>query len=53
MLKTILNFDKSQTELITGRYIGHSTRLVYNIMYFTKKTQKEGFLVLTDFEKCI
>ena len=52
-LKTILDFliDKSQTGFITGRYIGHSTRLVYDIMYFTEKTQKEGLLMLIDFEK--
>ena len=52
-LKTILDFliDKSQTEFITGRYIGHSTRLVYDIMYCTEKTRKEGLLMLTDFEK--
>ena len=47
-LKTILDFliDKSQPGFITGRYIGHSTRLVYDIMYFTEKTQKEGLLML-------
>ena len=52
-LKTILEFliDKSQTGFITVRYIGHSTRLVYDIMYFTEKTQKEGLLMLIDFEK--
>ena len=39
-LKTILDFliDKSQTGFITGRYIGHSTCLVYDIMYFAEKT---------------
>ena len=51
--KTILDFliDRSQTGFIIGRYIGHSTRLVYDIMYFTEKTQKEGLLMLIDFEK--
>ena len=51
-LKTILDFliDKSQTGFITGRYIGHSTRLFYD-MYFTEKTQTEGLLMLIDFEK--
>ena len=52
-LKTILDFliDKSQTGFITVRYIGHSTCLVYDIMYYTEKTQKEGLLMLIDFEK--
>ena len=51
-LKTILDFliDKSQTGFITDRYIGHSTHLVCDIMYYTEKTQK-GFLMLIDFEK--
>ena len=52
-LKLFLNHlvDKSQTGFIAGRYIGHSTRLVYGIMYFSEKKQKDGLLMLIDFEK--
>ena len=43
--------DKTQTGFIHDRYIGHSTRLVYDIMYHTEKFKKEGLLMLIDFEK--
>ena len=32
--------DKTQTGFIPGRYIGHSTRLVYDIMHFAEKNRK-------------
>ena len=52
-LKTILDVlvDKTQTGFIQGRYIGYSTRLVYDIMHHCKKFKKEGLLMLIDFEK--
>ena len=53
-LKTILDFliDKSQTGFITGRYIGHSTHMVYDVNnVFYRKTKKEGLLMLIDFKK--
>ena len=35
--------DKSQTGFIAGRYISHSTHLVYDIMYFSEKNRKTVF----------
>ena len=40
-----------QTGFIKGRFIGESTRLVYDIMNYTEKKQKTGLLMLIDFEK--
>ena len=40
-----------QTGFIKGRFIGKSTRLVYDIMNYTEKKQKTGLLMLIDFEK--
>ena len=52
-LKTTLDYlvDKTQTGFISGRYIGHSTRLVYDIMYCTEKNNMDGLLMLIDFAK--
>ena len=52
-IKMVLDdlIDKTQTGFIPGRYIGHSTRLVYDIMYFAEKNQKNGLVMLIDFEK--
>ena len=40
-----------QTGFIKGRFIGESTRLVYDIMNYTEKRQNAGLLMLIDFEK--
>ena len=41
----------SQSGFVSGRYIGHSTRLIYDIMYYTEKQNIPGLLMLVDFEK--
>ena len=41
----------TQTGFIPGRYIGESTRLVYDLMHTTEKYNLEGLLMLIDFEK--
>ena len=43
--------DKTQCGFVPGRYIGESTRLVYDIMKFTEDATIPGMLVLIDFEK--
>ena len=43
--------DKTQTGFISGRYIGHSTPLVYDIMHCTEKNNMDGLLMLIDFAK--
>ena len=50
-LKTILGklMSKSETVFIKGRYIGDSTRLIYDIMNFTEISNKSGLLMLIDF----
>ena len=52
-LKTVLDklVSKCQTGFIKGRYIGESTRLIYNIMNYTEVKNKNGLLMLIDFEK--
>ena len=42
---------KSQTGFIQGRFIGDSTRLIYDIMHYTEIKKIKGLLVLLDFEK--
>ena len=41
----------TQTGFIKGRYIGESTRLVYDIMEYVENNKKPGLLMLIDFEK--
>ena len=41
----------SQTGFVSGRYIGESTRLVYDIMSFTEENNIPGLIMLIDFEK--
>ena len=52
-LKTVLDklVSKCQTGFIKGRYIGESTRLIYDIMNYTEIKNKNGLLMLIDFEK--
>ena len=54
-IKSVLNIliSESQTGFIPGRYIGDSTRLVYDIMHYTKANNIDGLLLLIDFEKNI
>ena len=40
-----------QTGFVFGRYIGNSTRLVYDTMNFTETKNIPGLLMLIDFEK--
>ena len=52
-LKTVLDtlISRSQSGFISGRFIGDSTRLVYDIMYYLESNNIEGLLMLIDFEK--
>ena len=52
-LKHVLNslISDTQTGFLDGRYIGESTRLVYDIMESSEKFNLDGLLVLIDFEK--
>ena len=52
-LKTVLDklVSKCQTGFIKGRFIGESTRLIYDIMNYTEVKNKNGLLMLIDFEK--
>ena len=34
---------------ITGRYIGESTRLIYDLMYYTEANKIPGLLMAIDF----
>ena len=52
-IKPILNklIDKTQSGFIAGRFIGESTRLVYDIMNHCENYNMNGLLMLIDFEK--
>ena len=52
-IKTVLDFliARTQSGFISGRYIGESTRLVYDIMHHTEQYNINGLLMLIDFEK--
>ena len=41
----------TQTGFIDDRFIGESTRLIYDLMYTTQQKNKNGLLVLIDLEK--
>lgn len=43
--------SKTQSGFIKGRFIGDTTRLIYDIMDFTENNNIPGLLVLIDFEK--
>ena len=43
--------SQSQSGFIKGRRISESTRLIYDLMYYTEKKQIPGLLMLIDFEK--
>ena len=52
-LKTVLDklVSKTQTGFISGRYIGESIRLVYDLLHYTEKENIPGLIMLVDFEK--
>ena len=51
-LKTVLNLIISDTHgFLDGRYIGESTRIIYDIMNYCEDFKKDGLLLLIDFEK--
>ena len=52
-LKPFLNniISESQTGFLSGRNIGESTRLIYDVMFATEKYDIPGLLMLIDFEK--
>ena len=43
--------SETQTGFLSDRYIGESTRLIYDIMNYTEKEEMDGLLMLIDFEK--
>ena len=43
--------SRSQTGFLSGRYIGETTRLVYDLMHYTEMHNIPGMLMLIDFEK--
>ena len=52
-LKPLLDIliSQSQSGFIQGRRIGESTRLMYDLMYYTEEKRIPGLLMLIDFEK--
>ena len=52
-IKPFKNFliNNEHTGFVPGRFIGESTRLIYDIMHYTQKAQIPGLLILIDFQK--
>ena len=52
-LKPYLDFliDNTQTGFVHGRYIGESSRLVYDIIQITEEKAIPGLIVSIDFQK--
>ena len=52
-LKTVLPdiISEEQKDFMKGRFIGESTRLLYDIIYQSKSHNRTGLLLLIDFEK--
>ena len=52
-IKPLLNglISQNQNGFVPGRYIGESTRLIYDIMHAAEKSKIPGLLMLIDFEK--
>ena len=46
-----LLISNEQTGFVPNRFIGESTRLIYDLMDYTEKKQIPGLLVLIDFQK--
>ena len=51
-LKTVMTqlINPAQTAYTSGRYIGENTRLVYDVIHWTKKNKKPGMILTADFE---
>jgi len=49
ILKDIIG--QQQKGFLRGRYIGESTRLVYDIMHFLERKHQKGLIMLIDFQK--
>ena len=41
----------TQTGFLQGRFIGESTRLIYDLIKYTEDNKIDGLLMLIDFEK--
>ena len=52
-MKTVLNdvISNTQNGFLDGRYIGESTRMVYDTIQYCEETNIDGLLLLIDFEK--
>ena len=52
-LKRVLDklIDNVQSGFLNNRYIGDSTRLIYDIMSYCENNKQDGMLMLIDFEK--
>ena len=52
-LKKILNklVAETQTGFIAGRFIGENTSIVYDIMHYLEKNNRQGLLMPVDFQK--
>ena len=52
-LKTVLNklINQDQKGFITGRFIGENIRLVYDVLFETKKQEIPGLLLSIDFQQ--
>ena len=52
-LKKVLHnlLSKTQSGFMSNRFIGESTRLIYDIMYYTQYNDIPGMLMLIDFQK--
>ena len=51
-LKTVMSklINPAQTAYTSGRYIGENTRLVYDLIHWTKRNEKPGIVLAADFE---
>ena len=49
MLGDLISSD--QKGFLKSRYVGENTRLVYEVMSYLKEQDKNGMLLLIDFEK--
>jgi len=49
VLKDIIGHE--QKGFLEGRYIGESTRMVYDIMHYLEAKKRKGLIMLIDFEK--
>ena len=52
-MKKVLSYliHENQKGFLKGRYIGENTRLIYDVLHFTKDKNIPGILLMIDFEK--